>query len=69
MITGNEIWGPSATREMGMRTIHGIEMFTFLDMPENLYEMLARTADKYLKNAGYMITGAIVRRMHPCNAG
>ena len=52
MITGNEIWGPSATREMGMRTIHGIEMFTFLDMPENLYEMLARTADKYPEKCG-----------------
>lgn len=52
MITGNKIWGPSATRKMGMRTIHGIEMFTFLDMPENLYEMLARTADKYPEKCG-----------------
>ena len=45
MIWGSSCWSAAAQRGMGPRTIGGQSYYTFQDMPETIYDMLAHAAN------------------------
>ncbi len=47
MIQGYKVWNQHTTRKMGMRKIGEREIFTFLEMKNNYYEILEATAERF----------------------
>ncbi|MCI5900265.1 MAG: acyl--CoA ligase [Lachnospiraceae bacterium] len=47
MITGHEVWNQSVSQDMGVRKIGEKEVFTFLHMRNNFYEILEDTVQRF----------------------
>ena len=47
MLNGNNLWHFGIINDMGWEVIHNHEVFTYKNKPNNLYETLLNSANKY----------------------
>ena len=53
MIRGYEVWNANMQKGMGIRKIGNKEIYTFLNMRNNYYEILEDTAESFPDKIGF----------------